>query len=433
MPRRFVACVSSGGASSSRPHVETGPKGSLMAKVRTIARQPIFDNSNKTVAYELLFRPGSDNPMDFPDGDIATKNVIDSVFLMGLETLSDNRPAFINCTRNILVGDFASLLPKEKVVLEVLENIEPDEEVVRTCRSLKSAGYKIALDDFTAAQEEQPLVALADYIKVDFMQTTSAEQKTMAQRFRKLGIHPLAEKVETHEEVLHARDAGYELIQGFFFAKPHLIAGNDIAPFKLNLLRILQEVNRPDFDLDRITETIKPEASVCFRLLRYLNSFAFGFRREIGSLRHGLALLGQNEIQRWVSVVTATTMAQDKPSELMVTCLIRAHCCELLAPYSGLHNRDTDLFLCGLFSLVDALLDRPLASILSEIPIALEITSALLDYSGPFRPMLDAVLAMERGDFDRINEMAHKLSIDESVLSEAYLNSISWAQQIYSI
>ncbi|MGH9454707.1 MAG: EAL and HDOD domain-containing protein, partial [Terriglobia bacterium] len=350
-----------------------------MSSTRFIARQPILDRKLRTFGYELLFRSGVENIFTFADGDQASRVVIDSIFLLGLEALTDSRQAFFNCTRDILVQDFAYLLPKDKVILEVLETVEVDDEVLRACRKLKVAGYQLALDDVTAQSVKHPLASLADFIKVDFTKTTPEERQALSRHFSQQNCRILAEKVETQDEFRSALEMGYGLCQGFFFARPQIMSRREVPAFRTNLLLILSEVNQPELNLEKVAETMQREASVCFRLLKYLNSFAFAFRGEIHSIRHGLALLGENDVRRWVSLVTASAMAEDKPAELMISSLIRARCCDLLAPSFRMGGRRTDLFLAGLFSLMDAVLDLPMASILADVPLAQDCRAALLN------------------------------------------------------
>ncbi|MGH9455925.1 MAG: EAL and HDOD domain-containing protein, partial [Terriglobia bacterium] len=311
--------------------------------------------------------------------------------------------------------------------------VQADEQVFWACDDLKNAGYRIALDDFTASQNSHLLLPLADFIKVDFMQTTPAERRSFAERFIPRGIHLLAEKVENQEESESAIRMGYEYCQGYFFAKPKIITGRDIPSSKINLLRILREATRPDFDQERLVETLKHEASVCYRLLKYLNTFAFSFCREITSIRHGVTLLGEGNIRRWISLVAATAMGQDKPSELVLTCLARARCCELLAEAAGVPAYDTDLFLTGMLSTMDALLGRPLPSILEELRVCSHISLALTSGSGPLYPALRAVLAMESGDWGLISRAASEARISDDALSGACMSSLEWAQTVFRI
>lgn len=402
-----------------------------MSTSRFIARQPIFDQHAKVYGYELLFRSGCENFFSHPDGDAASKMVIDNFFLLGLETLTAGRRAFINCTRDILVRDFVSLLPRQRVVLEVLETVDADAEVVSALTRLKQDGYSIALDDYVDASRQKPLVDLAEFVKVDFALTRDKDRGLLASQLARPGLSLLAEKVETQEEFNQARDMGYDYAQGYFFAKPEIVAGRDVPGFKLNYLRILQEINRPDVELSRVEAIIKQEASLCFKLLRYLNSVLFGFREEVKSIRHALALLGERELRKWASLVAVAAMAEDKPQELVVNSLVRARFAELLAPATGLNSRATDLFLMGLLSLMDAILDQPMTAVLENLPVAEDIKSALVSWQGPFARIYEIILAQETANWADLNDLAAELRLGESQATNRYLESVEWARSIF--
>ncbi len=404
-----------------------------MSSTRFIARQPILDRKLRTFGYELLFRSGVENIFTFADGDQASKVVIDSIFLLGLDSLTDSHKAFFNCTREILTQDFVYLLPKEKAIVEVLESVEVDDEVLRACRKLKAEGYQLALDDVTAESIDHPLASIADFIKVDFTKTTLEERKALSRRFSREHCHILAEKVETQEEFLSALEMGFGLCQGFFFARPQMISRREIPAFRTNMLLILSEVNKPDLDLDGVAESMKREASVCFKLLKYLNSFAFAFRGEIHSIRHGLALLGENDVRRWVSLVAASAMAEDKPAELMISSLIRARCCELLASSFRMDDRRTGLFLAGLFSLMDAVLDLPMPTILADIPLAQDCRKVLLNRAGPLWPPFEATLAMEKGNWECLSLIVKNQNVNEDDVGDAHMKAIEWACQVFHL
>ena len=258
-----------------------------------VARQPIFDPHQKVYAYELLFRSGMDNFFDASDPDQASTSVIvDRLLLMGMEKLTGGDRAFINCTRNVLIKGYAALLPKDKVVVEILESVEPDDEVVGACLRLKRAGFMLALDDFIYEERLEPLLPLVDFVKVDFRETTERDRRALVEKLSPRGIKMVAEKVETRSELQQASEMGYTYFQGYFFSKPEIIVAKDIPGYKLNYLRVLQAVNQPEINLVELENIIKLEASLTYKLLRYLNSAFFGFRTEIRSIHHALALLG---------------------------------------------------------------------------------------------------------------------------------------------
>jgi EAL and modified HD-GYP domain-containing signal transduction protein len=397
-----------------------------------VARQPIFDRKRNVVAYELLFRSGTDNFFDFHDGDMAASRVIDESLLgFGLDKLTAGRRAFVNFTRRVLVKQLYTLLPSRYVVIELLETVEPDQEVIQACIDLKDQGYTLALDDFVFHPKFRPLIELADIIKVDFLLSDKAERQKLPGLLRGSGVELLAEKVETHEDLTEALDFGYKYFQGFFFCKPEIVQKKGIPGFKLNYLRFIQEVNRPDMDFDRLELIIKQEMSLSVKLLRYLNSAWFGWRHEVDSIRHAVRLLGERQIKKWASLVAMTGMGDDKPTELVVTSLIRARFCELLAPHVGLKHRDLELFLMGMLSLIDALMDRPLEDALAGISISADVKAALLGEDSPLSPVYQIVQAYERVDWDRLFSLASSLEIDGGTIAEMYADSVEWADEAF--
>ena len=346
--------------------------------MKYLARQPILDRDREVFAYELLFRDGIQNSCQIQNLEYASTSTLDTSFLIGLEKITEGRRMFVNCPRDFLVQGYISLFPRDTVVAEILETVPPDEEVIEACQRLKQDGFLIALDDFVDDPKWAPIVALADFIKVDFRLTDRMEQRSLAARYARKGIRMLAEKVETPEEFSAGLQMGYSLFQGYFFCRPEIMQHHDLPAFKLAYLELLQAATAPEFNFEVLASKIKQEASLTFRLLRYLNSAAFGLRLEIRSIPHALSLLGERELRKWIAVVSVGVMADGKPGELMVVPLVRGRFCELLAPFAGMGDQTNDLFLLGLLSVMDAILDQPLETILAEMPVRQEIKQALL-------------------------------------------------------
>ncbi len=394
-----------------------------------IARQPIFDLKENVYAYELLFRSGLHNYFDCDDVDHASTSVIANSFLLfGIDEMTSGRRAFLNCTRKVLVEDLVTALPKQHAVIEVLEDIEPDDEVIAACRRLKELGYTLALDDFIYHQKFEPLLELADIVKVDFLLSGPGERQRISSLLRRRGICMLAEKVETREDYEQAVSMGYELFQGYFFSKPVILSRRDIPANKLQYLRVLKEIHNPEIDFQRMAKTVQGEVSLSFKLLKLINSAAFGLRHKVSNIVQALSLLGEREVRTWVSLLSVSAMASDKPAELVVNSLIRARFCEQGAGLIGEGFESSELFLMGLFSQIDAILDRPLAELLDEIQVSPEMRQALLDKEGKRSQLLEICVALERGYWDQLSELATSLQLEEVTLSETYLEAVKWAQ-----
>ena len=395
--------------------------------MRYVARQPIFDRGEKVFGYELLFRDGLENAFS-GDTDEASRATLDRSLLMGLDVLCDGRRAFVNCTRDVLLKDYMTLLPSTLAVAEILESVEPDDLVIAACRHLKEAGYLIALDDFVENDPREPLTELADFIKVDLQLTQLDRAAAMIKRYGPWRCRMLAEKVETREEFTVARKAGFMYFQGYFFRRPETVVAREIPANSVNYLRMWQAVSKPELDVREIEKVIKGEASICYRLLRYLNSAAFGFASEIHSVRHALAMLGEREVRRWVRLVATLGAGQSKPSELVLSALVRARFCELLSP--KIAHGDSDLFLMGLISLMDVILETPMQQILDNIPLDQETNAVLLGGASRLRPLYQLMLAQESGEWPAAAELASHLHLDENEVAECYWEAMRWAREV---
>ena len=397
--------------------------------LRFLARQPILTREEQVFGYELLFRDGPDNYFRGMDSDAASRNTLDSSTLMGLDVLCGNRRAFINCTREVLLKDYITLLPSNQAVAEILESVAPDDQVVAACQRLKEAGYWIALDDFTLNDPREPLTELADIIKVDFRGTSSEQRSEMMQRYGPWRCRMLAEKVETREEFFAARKAGFLYFQGYFFCKPEVVTTREIPANRIHYVRMLQAVSREDLDHQEIETLIKSEASLCYRLLRYMNSASFGFVNEIHSVKHALSLLGEREVRRWVRLVATLAAGSGKSSELVLAALVRGRFCELLS--SKIEHGQSDLFLMGLFSLMDTILETPMSDLLANVPVDQETKALLLTGTGRLRPLYQLMVAREAGEWQTAAlELAGQLHLSESEVAEAYWHAMEWARAV---
>lgn len=399
-----------------------------------IARQPIFDVRLKVYAYELLFRSGLDNYFSHHDGDQASASIIvNSLLLFGMETMTGGSKAFINFTRKLLIDGSATLLPKQITVVEILEDVEPDDAIVAACQKLKHQGFTLALDDFVAAPKFEPLIKIADFVKVDFLDTSPEQRAVLAKDLVPRGVKLLAEKVETQEEMHEARDLGYTYFQGYFFAKPVIVSRKDIPSNKVQQLQVLQEINRPDMDFKELARLISSDVALSFKLLRYINSAAFSLLTEVSSIEQALNLLGEREIRQWASLITLASMGQDKPAELVATSVVRATLAEALAPKLGHTEQSGDYFMMGLFSLLDTFFGRPLDEVLAELPIGDDIKSALLEQAGEGGTVLGLVEALETGDWPVVAAAADELGLDLADLPEAHYQAVRTSRDILGL
>ena len=399
-----------------------------------VGRQPILDKRNQTVAYELLFRSGTENRFDGSDGSVASTAVIANAFLtIGCNRVLGAKRGFINFTRTLLVEGHASVLPKDRVVIELLEDLEPDAEVVESCRKLKEAGYTLALDDVIAPDSRLPLQPFAEYAKLDWMAMGAGDRTPICDHFRQRGIRLLAEKVETKDEFEAALACGCELFQGFYFARPEILSARQVPSSKMACLRLLSEIQKPDLNFECIETLVRPDIGLTQKLLFFVNSAAFPRRSRIGSLPQALVYLGEGNVRKWVMLAALPKMASGKPAELVTASLIRARFCELAAEHAQPRRRASSGFLVGLLSLLDAMVGRPLDELVEELGLETHVADAILGRSPDgdgLRLLLDLAVALERSDFDGALQIAAASGIAPALAGELHLEAMTWADSL---
>lgn len=399
-------------------------------KLRYVARQPIFDRDEKVFGYELLFRDDMENVFHNIDADVASRSTLDSSLLVGLDVLCDGRRAFLNCTRDVLIGGLITLLPSQSSVVEILESVPVDAEVVTACQRLKEAGYLIALDDYVSNDPREPLAEMADILKVDLKLTTVEERAALVRKHGPWRCRMLAEKVENHAEFAEARDQGFVYFQGYYLRRPEMMTTRDVPAQAMNYLKMLQAVSGADLDVPGLEKLIKTETSICYRLLRYMNSAKFGFKKEIHSVRHALAILGDREVRRWVRLIATVGAGQDKTSDLVLCALVRARFGELLTPIA--QHGESDLFLLGLLSMLDVMLEIPMSEILDKIPLDAETKAVLRGESSLLRPIFQLMLVHESGEWESARSICRTLQIDPDAVAAFYWQAQQWAREVSS-
>jgi len=394
-----------------------------------MARQPIFDKRLRVFAYELLFRSGPQNFYQ-PVPNASATVIADSITLFDLQSLTGNARAFVNVDELALRLDAPRLLPPDRVVVEILETVTPTDEIVNTCRKLRDAGYSLALDDFTDHPRLAPLVEMADFLKVDFQISNHEARDRIATKYGKAGLSLLAEKVETEEELAEARRLGFSYFQGYFFCKPSMTEARSIPENKRVYLELLNATIPAELDYAVIEDIFKRDPSLLYRFLRYLNSPLLGLRTEVHSVRQALTLLGEQDFRRWVSVFAIVSMSSGKPSELIRTALTRAYFCEELSGATRLAEKKASLFLMGLLSVTDALLDKPIAEILRDLPIAQEVKTALNGGENPLHDVYKLLLALEHAQWPKLTACVERLGCPEENVPTAYQSAVRKASAI---
>ncbi len=394
-----------------------------------IARQPIFDARLKVYAYELLFRGGPQNFYQ-PRANASSSVIADSITLFDLDQLVGHARAFINADELALRLGAVRLLPPERIVVEILESVPPTEEIVSICRELRAAGYLLALDDFVDSPQIQPLVELANFLKIDFQQFDRDECRELTQKHNRKDLFLLAEKLETRADLDDARHMGCTYFQGYFFCKPSMVETREIPGNKLIQLQLLSAVSAPEMDYLQIELLLQQEPSLLYRLLRYLNSPALGLRSEVTSIRHAITLLGTDEFRRWASIFALISMGNGHPPELLRTALTRAFFCEELSNAAGLSDKSPRLFLMGLLSISDALLDKPMKEVLNSVPVTEDVKTALSGGDNRLRDVFEMVLALERAEWPKLSSCSEKLGCAEENVPHSYQAAIKKAAAV---
>ncbi len=394
-----------------------------------MARQAILDGAEQTYGYELLYRAAPEPFARFSDSNVAAHTVLDDLLVFGCDEISGGRQLFLNCGYELLNGKGVSLLPRP-VVIEILEDVQPDEALLRSLQELKEGGFLIALDDFSPNDHTLPLVPLADIIKVDFL-ANSRERCVEIVKTHCTKAIALAEKIETRDQYQAARQMGCSLFQGYFFAKPAIMETLDVRPLQSTHCQLLAATCKETMDYTEIERIVKSDVALCYKLLRYLNSVAFCQGCKITSLRQALVILGERIVRRWIAVGAVTEVCQGRSRELISTALLRARFCELLSPQSSCHPYD--LFMAGLFSMMEPILGVPLSKILNQVEISPLAKAALLGETNRVRKHLDLVISYCSADWTQFQEQCLALQRSPEHAGSAYLEAVRWVNNVVAL
>lgn len=400
-----------------------------------VARQPILDSRMRTYAYELLFRQGLTNAFPNISSEKATISLLSEQFLsQPIESLVGDKISFVNFPYSLIVAGIIDSLPPKKVVIEILEDAAPNDTLLESVKVLKGKHYTLALDDFTLDGEWDKFLPYIDIIKFDWRLTPrDVIQKYMEDHADELAhIKCLAEKIETKEEFEIAKNMGFKLFQGYFFSKPEVVKQKTLSASQLSITQLFTECVKDDVNYDKIERILSQDQSLAYKLLRYVNNIRYGNSDPITSFKHAVVFLGKENMRRFISLVYTTSIAENKPSELSRMSLIRARFCELLAMKRKNKVDPQDAFMCGLFSLLDAMMDRTFTEIISMIPIRDEIKQALIDKKGEMAFYLGLVMDHETLNWPRVKLRVQKLGIDEQEAIDIYLEATKWANKVLS-
>ena len=398
-----------------------------------VARQPIFDRQDRLVAYELLYRR---NPAENFAGtsvsstQMATDTLVQTLITMGMDRMTGGKTAFVNVNREVLLSNPFDILDPQSVVIELLESIRTDEETEQACRSLVRRGYTVALDDFVYDETYDPLLKLARIVKVDVLDRPVAELRTVVEQLRPYRVRCLAERVENAEVHAQCAELGFELFQGYFYARPEIMSGREVPATQANIIRLLNLLRNPDASDLQIEEAFRTDLVLTYKLLRIVNSAALG-GMGIDSIKHAVQLLGRAALHRWLALllVSSLTTVSGVQTELVTVAMQRARLCELIVEALGRRREGGALFMVGLFSLLDALMRTPMEEILARIDLAPELRDVLLHRTGPHAPILRLAEAYEAADWDGVVTHSRTAGLALERMPELYAEAMEWTRQ----
>lgn len=403
-----------------------------------VGRQPILDRQGNLFGYELLYRNSELNRFPDVDPDKATIGVLLNTFLcIGVDRVAGSHPSFINFTGELLAHDIIDRLDPKRVIIEVLETVEITPALMTRLRKLKANGFRIALDDFILSKQyevEKGLYPLVDYIKVDFMQS-GPEERQRIQNFIRMypNVRLLAEKIETEVEFEEAKKAGYTLFQGYFFATPEVVKGIEVPVIEESNMLVMEQLNAALPSIRDIAALITHDLSLTYKLLRYINTYAFGVPRKITSIHQAIVLIGLQETKKWLYIITFHQMGEGegmgRTKALVDYSLVRAKLCELLARRAGYKNSD-EYFLTGMFSLLDVILHKGWDEITKEIPLAEQVTDTLTGGDTELAPFLKLAEAVERLDMDTMEALSAQVDIPMDELCVYSQQANRWARRM---
>ncbi|MBB5335731.1 EAL and HDOD domain-containing protein [Pectinatus brassicae] len=393
-----------------------------------IARQPIFNKNKQVFGYELLFRSSAHSQNDnIFDNDRATLQVLeDSLLGTGITRLTNRKIAFINFPTNILLAPFILNLPKDILIIEILETVLPSTDIIIQCKKLKMAGFSLALDDFSTLSVNTELLPFVDYVKVDFRVTNRHERREFIKKYKQYNIVFLAEKVETYDEFKEAIHDGYSLFQGYFFSKPEVLITKAVNLISKTTFQFMRELMMEEPNFNKLESILSHDVSLSYKILRFINSSYFGFSRKITSIRQALMLLGKDGLYKWSSLFILSSYIKNKPSELLVLSLVRARFAELIAEQLQQENPN-EFFLAGMFSLLDAFFDCPLDVILENLPIHDEVKQGIKFSNNIIGKVMSLVAACEKADWNKCAQLSEKLHIPYPILLNKYNQAQQWS------
>ncbi|WP_333919113.1 EAL and HDOD domain-containing protein [Vibrio crassostreae] len=397
-----------------------------------VARQPILNRNKNTLGYELLFRDGERNayPAHIESNRATYRLIVENFLSVGLNPSIPSSRCFINFPYQSLIRRLPLSLPKDKVVVEILETCQPTDELLEAVKELYQAGYMIALDDFTSTPEWERFLRYTHIVKLDIMQMGLDEACDLVRAHQGKKFSFLAERVENEQEFQQTKEAGFKFFQGYFFSKPEIIKTKYISPEQVIAMELFQEVCKPDVDFQRVESIVAKDVALSYKLLRFVNTMSPRLEVTISSFRQALVYLGQEKLKMFVSLAVASYVSDKKPKELYGLSLQRAQFCQRMSRYQAFEGHTEQAFMIGLFSLLDALLDLSLENLVEQLPLCKSIKVALLRREGPYGTLLALEESFEHADWQQIDEHCADLGLSVDQVKTELTEARRWSHTV---
>ncbi|MDD9196766.1 EAL domain-containing protein [Aliivibrio sp. S3MY1] len=396
-----------------------------------IARQPILDIKKNTIGYELLFRDGPKNTFPAVEAEEATSRLLSDHFISAHCNATNDKLGFVNFPHQSLINLVPTLFNSNNLVVEILEDCIPNQELLAAVKTLSERGYKLALDDFEPHPDWTPFLPYINIIKFDIQATPILKAKLFIRHCKKYNISFLAEKVENYEEFELAKSVGFTYFQGYFFSKPEMLQQRSMRPNQLSTIQLYKEISAPIIDFEAVEKQLVKDVSLSYKLLRFVNLSSV-IDQPINSFKQALVYLGENKLRQFISLVAVAHATKNKPHSLYTLSIHRAKLCELIVNKTSIDLEPSQAFLVGLFSLLEPLLDQPLDELLQRLPISTEIKLALTKRTGSLGMLLLAIESYEKADWLTITQCCAALKITEEEFTTYYQESAEWVDDVAS-
>jgi len=396
-----------------------------------IARQPILDKEKNVFAYELLFRDGKGGA--YPEHKPEKAKMIAEHFLpLGLDDISGEKTSFINFSSDTLISRFPTTLNPESVVVELADNPFDQSGLLEACQHIKQLGFRLAIDDPMLLSAKHDIFPLIDIVKVDVSKARFENIEKHIPRYLDADVKLVAEQVDTHDNFSICKDLGFDFFQGYFFSQPEIRISRELPASKMNIVDLMGESSKTDFDINRITQIIERDAALSFLVLKFINNPTINKRYKITSLKHAINYMGEVEIKKFIALLSLTNLGDDKPLEIIHMSLVRAKFFDLLSEQRGMQTDPPVGFLVGLFSLLEGLLNQSMQDIVKQLPLSDTVNDALLGKNPEFVNYMTLVRAFESALWMNVVKQSKVLNIEQKHLHTLYNQAIVWGNGVRS-